>query len=366
MAITYKKSLDSITPFKPARSLESVRREFGITEIIKLAGNENNHGFSPLVHQAILNLSDSITRYPDPYGTSLREVLARHLGIREDELLFGNGSFELISLVAQAFLEENTEAVMPVPSFGWYTIATKAENATPVLVPLSKPGYTLDLEGMLGSIGEKTRVLWFCNPNNPTGTYIPAQKLEGFLWSVPSNVVVVLDEAYIDFVAEDKSRSIEFIQSFPNIISLRTFSKVYGLASLRIGYAIANPGLIDKLSRIRSPVNTNAIAQAAALAALKDEAFYSYVVSENEKGRQLYYATLERLGLPYLPSQCNFIMLDTGQDSEEIEYAFLKEGILIRGGKEFGMPTWIRITIGTEKENLKVLGILERLQQRRI
>jgi histidinol-phosphate aminotransferase len=359
MSVLYKKALERIKSYKPARSLESAKREFGLTEIIKLAGNENNHGFSPRVTQALLDAQSQVTRYPDSECTVLRETLAARLGVRGDELLFGNGSFELLTLAAQTFLEEGSQAIMPAPSFGWYYIATTAECAEAVAVPLKN--HAVDLDAMARAITAKTRLIWLCNPNNPTGGYFGAAALDDFLKTVPAHIPVVLDEAYIDFAASDSPRAVELIHKHQNVIALRTFSKVYGLASLRIGYALGPAEIIEKISRIRQPINTNAFAQAAACAALSDEDHYRYVLNENEKGKQLYYATLKRLGLEYIPTQCNFIMFDTGCDSDTIEGEYIKRGILIRGGKEFGMPTWVRITIGTETENKKVLSILEEL-----
>lgn len=360
MAVEYKKALEKIKPYKPARTLESVKRQYGLTEVIKLAGNENNHGVSPLVTEALIKFHTELTRYPDMYCTVLRESLAAHLGVQENELLFGNGSFELISLVTQTFLEPGDETVIPVPSFGWYILATISAGGVPVTVPLKK--HTIDLDAVLGAVSERTRVVWLCNPNNPTGTYFTKKQLQAFLAKLPDNILVVLDEAYIDFVyGEDFPDGLGLFREYGNVISLRTFSKVYGLASLRIGYAIANSALIEAISRAKQPINVNAAAQTAAAAALSDENHYRYVVDENARGRALYYKTLEELGLAYLPTQCNFIMLDTGRDSVQLEQAFLERGILLRNGAEFGLPTWLRITIGTQRDNETVLGILREL-----
>jgi histidinol-phosphate aminotransferase len=361
MAVRQRKVLDEIVSYKPAKSLESVRRELGLSEIIKLAGNENNHGCSPYVTKALTEFFGELTLYPDMYGTQLREELAARLGVKENELVFGNGSFELLSLVAQAFLEEGREAVIPAPSFGWYRNATVTSGATPVTVPLGDD-YAVDLNKVFEKVNDRTAVVWLCNPNNPTGAYFTAKQLANFLRVLPSSVLVVLDEAYIDFVyGEDPPRATELIYEYPNVISLRTFSKVYGLASLRIGYGIADASVIDSLERVRLPINTNAAAQTAALAALRDDEHYRYVVEANAAGRELYYKTLEKWDVAYIPTQCNFIMLDTGRDSAETVNEYLKNGIMLRGGAEFGMPTWLRITIGTERENKKVLDILGKI-----
>jgi histidinol-phosphate aminotransferase len=310
------------------------------------------------VIEALSGIHGELSYYPDSGVTRLREALSAKLGIAPDELLFGNGSFELISFTALAALEPDTEAIIPKPSFGWYSIATLAENAEPVFVPLR--GHRVDLDAILRHITSKTRLIWLCNPNNPTGSYVSAAELENFLQQVPPAILVVLDDAYVDFAPADAPNTLDLVHHFDNVISLRTFSKVYGLASLRIGYAIGNAPLIEKISRVRAPVNVNTVAQTAALAALQDDVFYRRVLTENTKGKEFYYTTLNRLGVEYIPTACNFIMLNTGKDADAVEMEYIKRGILIRNGKEFGMPTWIRVTIGTEEQNKKVLEILER------
>jgi histidinol-phosphate aminotransferase len=357
MPVSYKKALDSLSPYRAARSLESVKREFGIENIVKLAGNENVYGYSPKVTEAILGMQNEISFYPDTEIARLRDALTRKLGIGRDELLFGSGSFELLTFAATAFLEAGTEAVIPKPSFGWYYIATTAQNAVPVTVPLKN--HKVDLDTAAGRINRNTRLVWLCNPNNPTGTYVTGAELDAFIKKVPESVLVLLDEAYIDFAPDDAPRSIDLIRRHKNVVTLRTFSKVYGLASLRIGYAAGNPYIIEKLARVRAPVNVNTVAQAAALAALGDEGFYDYVIRKNKQGKELYYAELDRLGIEYIPTAGNFIMFNTGRDSSDAEYEYIKRGILVRRGSEFDMPTWIRVTIGTEEQNRKVLKILE-------
>ncbi|MDR1590184.1 MAG: histidinol-phosphate transaminase [Oscillospiraceae bacterium] len=360
MPVKYRDALRAIDPYKPARSLESVKRELGLTEIIKLAGNENNHGVSPEAARAFAELRPSLTRYPDMNCTILREALTARLGVNGDELIFGNGSFELISLIAQTFLEPGDETVIPWPSFGWYKLASIAVGAVPVTVPLTS--HTIDLDAVLSAVTDRTRVVWLCNPNNPTGTYFTLSQLRAFLDRLPGGTLAALDEAYIDFAhADDFPDGASLFREYDNVISLRTFSKVYGLASLRIGYAIAGTPVIDAINRARQPINVNAAAQAAAAGALSDDAYYARVVAANARGRELYYETLTRWSVPYIPTQGNFIMLDTGRDSAAAVLEFLKRGVMIRGGTEFGMPTWLRITIGSDAENRKVLDILREL-----
>ncbi|GMO25221.1 MAG: hypothetical protein Ta2F_00430 [Termitinemataceae bacterium] len=357
LQIKYKNALDKIEPFKAARSIESAKREYGFSGVIKLAGNENVHGVSPKVTQALSVLHSEISYYPDTAVMQLRGALSEKLGIAGNELLFGNGSFELISLTALAVLEPDTEAIIPMPSFGWYAIATRAEGATPVFVPLKN--HKLDLDAMLAEVTIQTRIIWICNPNNPTGTYVNAAELEDFIKKVPPSILIVLDDAYIDFAPEDFPNTIDLVHQYNNVISLRTFSKVYGLASLRIGYAIGNAALIAKISSVRGAVNVNTFAQTAAFAALQDDDFYNRVLNENAKGKDMYYKKLDSLHIEYIPTACNFIMINTGKDANLVEEEYLKRGILIRNGNEFGMPTWVRITIGTEEQNKKVLDILE-------
>jgi histidinol-phosphate aminotransferase len=357
-SVSFKKSLDSIIPFKAARPLEATRREFGLTEIIKLAGNENMHGPSPKAVAALAQAQSEASYYPDTGVINLRRSLGAKLGVSADEILFGNGSFELLSFAALSVLERDTEAIIPTPSFGWYTITTRAENAMPVFVPLRE--HKVDLDGISRNLTAKTRLIWLCNPNNPTGTYFTGSDLEAFMAKVPSSILVVLDEAYIDFAPADAPRSLGMIHRYKNFISLRTFSKIYGLAGLRIGYAIGDSSLIEKISRVRSPVNVNALAQAAAFAALSDEEFYRHVLSQNEKGKALYYTTLSRFGIEYIPTAGNFIMFNTRRNADDIEREYTKHGVLIRNGTEFGMNSWIRVTIGTEAQNNKVLSILEK------
>jgi histidinol-phosphate aminotransferase len=360
MAVPYREALNAITPFKPARSLESVRREHHIEEFIKLSGNENTHGISEKAIEALRAFEPSLPRYPDTYCTVLREHLSERLGVEPEQLLFANGSFELISLVALTYLNPGEEAVIPSPSFGWYKTSVTQAGGAPVAVPLKR--HTIDLDALLAAVTPKTKLVCLVNPNNPTGTYFTKSQFEPFLKKLRSGVLVALDEAYIDFVdGADFPDGIEYARKYDNVVTLRTFSKVYGLASARLGYAYGHPSIIGALAREKLPINVNGAAQAMALGALSDKRYYDHVVSANAKGRKLYYETLGKWGIEYIPTHCNFIMFDTARDSEEVELEYLKRGVLVRKGAEFGMPTWLRVTIGTEKENRKVLAILGEL-----
>lgn len=357
MSVKSKEALRQISDYTPARSLESVRRELGLTKIIKLSGNENSLGCSPLAKEAIRGAFDELSYYPDGNCTKLRERLADKLGIEKNQLVFGDGSFELLSLIAQAYISPGDEAVVPEPTFSWYKIATWEMDGR--VVPVSLKNHKIDLGAVFQRLTEKTRVVWLCNPNNPTGSFFDKGELTRFLGELPGNVLAVLDEAYFEYVDDESyPQSVKLLGRFPNLIVLRTFSKVYGLASLRIGYGIASPDIIAALNKIRPPINVSTPAQAAALASLDDAEFKEKVLENNRRGKRLYYSTLQKWGVEYIPTECNFIMLRAGVDSGSAVKEFLKRGVLIRGGDEFGMPQWLRITIGTYDENTRVLDIL--------
>lgn len=358
MAVPCRKSLNQISNYVPAKSLESVKREFGLSKIIKLAGNENNMGSSPLAQKAIQSAFGKLSYYPDMRCTLLRDKLSKRLHVSPDNLVFGNGSFELLSLIAQAYLNSGEESIIPVPTFGWYKIVTWAMDAKTVSVPLKN--HKIDLNDILDKITSKTRIIWLCNPNNPTGSYFKSDDFKRFIEEVPSNILVVLDEAYYEFVdAEDYPDTVKLIDKYQNIIVLRTFSKVYGLASLRLGYGIASENVVSAIDKIRPPLNINMLAQKAAFASLDDTDFKNAVIENNEKSKKLYYRTLKERELEFIPTQGNFIMLNVRYDSDFVTGEFLKKGIMIRSGNGFGMKGWLRISIGLYEENQLVLKTLD-------
>ncbi|MNC07954.1 Histidinol-phosphate aminotransferase 2 [compost metagenome] len=361
MPVTSREAIRNAKHYRSARSIESVKRERGLSTVIKLAGNENNLGCSPAAKQALNDCrSVDLARYPDHNCTRLKAKLTVDLGINADQLIFGNGSFELLSLIAQTFLEYGDESVIPQPTFGWYRLATLNMGANVVPVPLQD--HVIDLEGVLRSVTGRTRIVWICNPNNPTGTVVEGSVLVSFLERLSSNILVVLDEAYCDYLdVPGYPDTVELIRRFPNIISLRTFSKVHGLASLRLGYGISSPEIIAEIGKVKMPSNVNFAVQEAALASLNDLEFRKKVLANNSLGKRMYAERLSALGLGFIPTHGNFIMLDTGADSESVVEEFLNQGIIIRGGHEFGMPSWLRITIGTEEENRLVLDLLEKI-----
>ncbi|MDP4145103.1 MAG: histidinol-phosphate transaminase [Bacillota bacterium] len=356
--VRHRKTLDHISSYVPAKSLQQIENELGLERIIRLAANENTNGCSPKVKEAIAENYNKIFLYPDGFCTELRSELSKLYNIEENKLIFGNGSFELLSLVAQAFINPGEESIIPEPSFGWYKVVTLAMNGSIVSLPLKS--HSIDLDEVKDSITDRTKIIWLCNPNNPTGTFFNSEDLERFLREIPSRIVVVLDEAYYEFVTNDEyPNSINFVEKYPNIIILRTFSKVYGLASLRVGYGIAHPELIDLLNKIRLPINVNATAQVAALASLKDIDFKNACIKNNILGKEYYYKAFEELNLEYIPTETNFIMVNVERDSIEVVNDVLKRGISLRAGAEFGMPTWLRITIGRPDENQLVIEKLK-------
>jgi histidinol-phosphate aminotransferase len=356
MALPFRDVIENISPYVPGKPISDVQRELGLSNVIKLASNENPFGCSPKVKQAIAEGLSEINLYPDGNATLLRESLARHYGLDPEQFVFGAGSNEIISFIAQLFLNPGDESIYPMPSFVWYNTAVRAVGAVPVKIPLRD--YTTDLDAIKSSITEKTKIIWICNPNNPTGTIITDKQQEEFLDSVPRNVVVVLDEAYYEYAkGEGFPESVPLLKKYPNIIVLRTFSKAYGLAALRVGYGITSPEIVSYLNRIRPPFNVNTLAQKAAVAALEDQSFVSYAVSETKKGRLTLYEAFEKLGLKYIKSYTNFIWVETSYQSGEIFQKLLKKGVIIRPF----MDNWIRITVGTEEENRALIKSLEEI-----
>jgi histidinol-phosphate aminotransferase len=339
--------------YEPGKPIEDVKRELGLTEVIKLASNENPFGCSPKVKEAITAQLDQLPIYPDGACLELRAALAPFLNVKEQELVFGNGSDEIVMLITRAYLESGTNTITSTPTFSVYKTNATIEGAEVIEVPCVDGAH--DLEAMAARINEQTRVVWVCNPNNPTGTIVTADELIRFLDQVPKHVLVVLDEAYMEYVKDAAfPNSIELLQKYKNIIILRTFSKIYGIAALRVGYGVAAEEIIDKLNRVREPFNVNHLAQKAALAALEDQAFVEQCKSANAEGLKQVYAGLDELGVPYYRSEANFVYAMPGGNSREIFQEMLKQGVIIRA-----FPQAIRVTIGSKEQNEKMLAALK-------
>jgi histidinol-phosphate aminotransferase len=353
-----KEQLLSLKPYQPGKPIEEVKKEFNLTKVVKLASNENPYGCSEKAKQAILDELDKLAIYPDGYSALLRTQVAKHVGVNEEELLFGNGSDEVVQIICRALLSPQKNTVMATPTFPQYKHNAVIEGAEIREVPLVDGDHNLD--EMLNQIDENTTVLWVCTPNNPTGTYVKKQELIDFLSKVPKHVLVVVDEAYYEYVvAEDYPQTVPLLKDYPNLMILRTFSKAYGLAALRVGYGIANADLIRKIEPAREPFNTSRVAQAAAIAALEDPEFVSECSDKNKQGLQQFYQFCEDLKLDFYPSEGNFILIDFKRDSDEVFNALLKKGYIVRSGNALGFPTHLRITVGTEQQNAEIIEILK-------
>lgn len=356
-----KPNIVHLPVYQPGKPVEEVKRELGLTEVVKLASNENPFGCSPKAVEAIRRELDNVSIYPDGAAVDLTAALAKKLGVEPDQIIFGAGSDEVILMIARAFLLPGDENITADQTFPQYRHNIEIENGVVVEVPL-KNG-THDLPGMLAKVNPKTKIVWICNPNNPTGTIVTHDEVEWFLSQVPPSVMVVLDEAYCEYV-DDPSfpDGLALLKKYPNLVLLRTFSKIYGLASLRIGYGIGRPELIRSINQVREPFNTSRFGQAAALAALEDEDFIARCRKANKEGLATLRAAFDRLGLPAFPAYGNFIMVDVKRPAQEVFEALLRKGVIVRAGHKL-YPTHIRITVGSAEQNAKVIAALEAVLQ---
>lgn len=354
-----KEQLLTLSPYKPGKPIEEVKREFNLDRVVKLASNENPYGSSALVKEAIAAEIENMALYPDGYAAELRAAVAKHVGVEQDQLIFGNGSDEVIQIICRALLSADTNTVMPTPSFPQYKHNAVIEGAEIREVPLR--GGDHDLDAMLRAIDENTTIVWVCSPNNPTGTYVKGDELISFMKQVPKHTLIVMDEAYFEYAADqaDYPDTVEFLNEYENLIVLRTFSKAYGLASLRIGYGIANESLLQKIEPAREPFNTSRMAQKVAIVALEDQAFIEECKKKNEEGLQQYYAFCDKNGLNYYPSFTNFVLIDFGRQGDEVFQFLLQRGFIVRSGNALGFPTSVRITVGTKEQNEQIIELLQ-------
>ncbi|MGM7682712.1 histidinol-phosphate transaminase [Cytobacillus sp. Hm23] len=355
-----KKQFLTLKPYQPGKPTEEVQKEYGLDKIVKLASNENPFGSSNKVKSAINDSLTSLAIYPDGYAANLREKLANHLSVAESQLIFGNGSDEVIQVISRAFLGPGTNTVMATPTFPQYRHNAIIEGAEIKEVPLIEGHHNLD--EMLNAIDDNTQIVWLCSPNNPTGTYINSEKLLTFLNNVPNDVLVVVDEAYYEYVtATDYPETVSLLDSFNNLMILRTFSKAHGLAALRIGYGISHQELLQKIEPGREPFNTNRLSQAAALASLDDQDFIDQCVQKNKEGLQQFYTFCEQYQLSYYPSEGNFILIDFETEGNEIFQYLLERGFIVRSGNALGFPTSVRITVGSKEQNEEIINILSEM-----
>ena len=351
-----------ITSYIPGKSIEEVQKEFGAKRWTKLASNENLLGPSPKAVAAIRKELSKIYLYPEGPCTVLRRALAEKFALPEERVVISNGADNLILMIASAFVDEGDEVVMADPTFSVYTNVTQIMGGKPIKVKLKD--FTHDLDTMLKKVNRKTKLVFICNPNNPTGTTVSLESFNYFLSKLPKHVIVILDEAYGDFV-EDAfyPNGLDYIREKRQLIVLRTFSKVYGLAGLRIGYALGREDLVDCLYKVRDPFPVHRLAQVAAVAALNDEDHAIKSIQLVYEGKRYLYKELDRLGLSYVPSQANFIFIDFEKDSEEIFQVLLRGGVIIRPGKIWGYPTFARVTIGRMDDNRRFIKALKKIMR---
>lgn len=342
--------LHDLKPYVPGKPIEEVKRELGLEHVIKLASNENPIGASEASKEATRNALDNSHIYPDGNCFELKQALANYLKVSTEELIVGNGSDEIIKLLAEAVLNQGDEVIAPTPSFSEYWFAATVMNAYVTGVPL-KADFTYDVDAMIAAVTPKTKLMFLCSPNNPTGTYLSKMELEKILNSIPKDIIVAVDEAYYEYAnAEDYPSGIDYINSH-RVIALRTFSKIYGLAAYRVGYGVASKELIHYINRVREPFNVNSFAQAAATAALTDEKHVEKSRAVVEQGKEMLYQVFDELDLKYIPTQGNFVFVDTKKNSKDVFTKLLHRGVIIRTGDIFGHPTYIRVTFGTKEEN---------------
>lgn len=346
-----------LIPYSPGRPIEEVERELGLDEVVKLASNENPLGPSPLAVRAIREALQGLHRYPHGGCHSLRQRLSQHLDVRPEELCFGNGSNELLELVTRAFLGPEDEAVMGDPAFVVYRHVCQAVGSKIREVPLKD--YTHDLRGMLQAVTARTKLVFLGNPNNPTGTCVAPTELYAFLEALPGHVILVVDEAYREYVPQDLQPDLlGYIRDGRYLLTLRTFSKAYGLAGLRIGYGIGSAEMVEILNRVRQPFNVNALAQQAAMAALDDTAHLEETLRITEVGRRSLQGHMDEMGLSYTPSVTNFILVDVGVEGKVLSHSLFRKGVIVRSMEGYGFPTHIRITVGTPQENTRAIKAL--------
>lgn len=349
-------SIANLQPYVPGKPIAELQRQYGVKDIVKLASNESPLGPSKSVLAAIALAAGDITRYPDGNGFELKQALAGKFDVEPSQITLGNGSNDVLEVIARCFAQPGDEVVFSQHGFAVYPIVTQAIGATAVEVPAAQYGH--DLVAMLAAISAKTKLVFIANPNNPTGTYVPPEAVKQFLAGVPEDVIVVLDEAYLEY-SEPTVDSLTWLADFANLIICRTFSKAYGLAGLRVGFAVSHPDIANLLNRLRQPFNVNSLALAAAVAALGDDDYLLQAKTLNEAGMQQFITGLTEMGLSFIPSKGNFICVDVGRPAADVYEALLREGVIVRPVAGYGLPHHLRISIGLEAENARCLEALQ-------
>ncbi|QTR54442.1 histidinol-phosphate transaminase [Thiothrix unzii] len=359
--------VQALHPYQPGKPIEELERELGISNILKLASNENPLGASPQAQAALTAALKTLELYPDGSGYQLKQAIAEKFGLHSNQITLGNGSNDVLELIARAFLDNQRAAVISEHAFAVYQIVTQAVGAE-LQIAKANPAdhqtmpYGHNLANLAAKITDKTRVVFIANPNNPTGTWLSTTALHSFLQRAPSDVIVVLDEAYTEYVQEvEFPNALTWLEEFPNLIVTRTFSKIYGLAGLRVGYAVSNPVIADLLNRVRQPFNVNSLALAAAQAALADDAFLERSVDTNAAGLVQWRAACAENGWEYIPTVGNFITVDMQRPAAPLYDALLREGVIVRPIGGYGLPQHLRITIGTTAQNTRCIEALKKV-----
>lgn len=355
--------LNRMKPYSPGKPIWEVQRELGLDRVVKLASNENPLGPSPRAAGAIHKLLADIHRYPDAQAVDLRATIAGKYGLESEQIIVTNGGDELITLVSEAFIDAGDEIIVPSPSFSEYEFGGRLMGATIRTVALTED-YQYDIAAILEAVSERTKIVYLCSPNNPTGTILRQSALTELLNALPTHVLVVYDSAYSHFVTEDDySDGMEFVHEGYPVIVLQTFSKVYGLAGIRVGFGVASPSIIRAVLQVKEPFNTNALAQAAAAAAIDDEDHVRKSSRLVQEERLRLYRGLEELGLAYTPSMSNFILVKLGEEAEQRYVELMRKGIIVRYGAAWGLPQHVRISVGTPEENQMLLRALKLILQ---
>jgi histidinol-phosphate aminotransferase len=355
-----QRGLEAIAPYVPGKPIDDVKREYGLDDVIKLASNENPLGVAPKSLLAMRNAVSTVNLYPDSASRDLRTAIANEFGVTTEHVVVGNGADDLILQVSMAYLDERDEVVVSRSSFPVYDVYARAMRAALVKTPLAE-GYRIDLLAMADAISEHTKLVYVCNPNNPTGTIVSASEVRAFMKRVPKHVLVVFDEAYNEMVdSEAYLDALEFVRSGrTNVVVLRTFSKVYGLAGIRLGYGFGHPATIAPLSTIKTAFSVNALAQIAGIAALQDTEFLVRSIAANKAGREFLYREFARLGLKCVESHTNFVLVRIGPNALHVQRQLLERGVIVRPCTAYDLPEFLRISIGTEEQNRRMLASLE-------
>ncbi|MBZ4654505.1 MAG: histidinol-phosphate transaminase [Peptococcaceae bacterium] len=343
------RGLQPFIPELPDMALEQIKALTGLEKIVKLSFNENPFGPSPKAVEAIREAASQLNLYPDAVANGLRDVLAQGYGLTKDHIVLSNGADEMIVLTAQAFLEEGDHVLIPFPTFGQYFASTILMGAVPEKVALNN--FKVDIGNILSSLTPRSKLIFLCNPNNPTGTYLSKDELINLLENLPPEVLLVLDEAYGEYVeAPDYISGVSFLSAYPNVLVIRTFSKIYALAGARVGYALANPAIIQAINKVRPPFNLNALGQVAALASFCDREYILTAKAHNARVKKELYDFLQGHGLSFVPSETNFVLIDVGQDAIKLCSRLAEKGIMVRCGSAWGLDSYIRVSLGSVED----------------